>query len=201
MKKIILAFTVLGIATIAKAQFTFGPKAGINSSKETAFFSNPRNSRTRFYLGAFMNFKLSKSFSIGPEFIYSAEGSTYTYSGDSTGHTKTSYFLLPLLVRYTTHAGLYAETAIELRQKLNYYNIQGSLKVSNPYVRSTGFDWCFGIGYNADKIAKGLGINTRYITGLNGLEKKGLGNTYTYIRVIAIGLTYSIETKHKKEHH
>ncbi len=197
MKKIITALVLLAIASYAAAQVSFGPKAGLNISKETASFYNPRGSIVNFFAGAFVNYKFSDIFSIEPEILYSGEGGKYTHPTDSKATEKNAYVLIPLLLKFTSNPGLFAEIGPEFRDQLYYHNIVNGTSTNNTYVRTTGFDFCGGIGYNADRIAKGLGINVRYIAGLNYEEKSG-GATHTYKKVIAVGLFYTIRGKSKK---
>jgi Outer membrane protein beta-barrel domain len=201
MKKFITALALLSIAGGATAQFSFGPKAGSNISKETADFYNPRGSIVGVFAGVFVNYQFTKIISVQPEVLYSGEGGKYTYPTDTkklASTEKNAYVLVPVLLKFTSKPGLFVELGLEFRDQLYYRNVVNGLTTNNTYVRSTGFDFCGGIGYNADRIAKGLGINIRYNDGLN-YEEKPQYATKTYKKVIAIGLFYTIHGNPKKK--
>jgi len=201
MRKIISAFLLLAATACASAQFSFGPKAGLNISKETANFANPRSSIVSFYAGLFANYTFARHFGLQPEMAYSSEGTKYTFGSDQTGEAKTKYLLVPLELQYISSLGLYAETGPQLKIKLSYDNVQNGVSANNTVVKSTLFDWTFGVGYHANKIVKGLGINVRYDLGLSGIQKPPVPSTgNTFQKVFQIGLFYSISSQSKKAH-
>ena len=199
MKKAMTAVIFMVAACTVNAQSSFGPKAGVNISTETANFDNPRSSIVSFCAGLFADYVFAKHFGVQPEILYSSEGTKYTYGMNATGQAKTSYVLIPLELQYISSVGLYVESGPQLKLKLTYNNVDSGVSAKNNVVKSTLFDWTFGVGYHADKVVQGLGINVRYNLGLDGIQKPPVsagGNTYQ--KVFVISLSYSIRSKPKK---
>jgi len=79
MKKLILmaSFIALGTtATFAQSAFKFGVKAGVNVSNITGSDSRDQDSRLSFNGGFVAELPIIEKFSLQPEVIYSAQGST-----------------------------------------------------------------------------------------------------------------------------
>jgi len=81
MKKILLSvITLIAFNTVSIAQeVDFGLKAGVNFAKFGGD-ANASNSITGFHAGALAQFKLTETFSIQPEILFSQQGSKNQYA-------------------------------------------------------------------------------------------------------------------------
>lgn len=205
MKKSIFLFLVTAIAiTGASAQFSFGPKAGLNISKEkysnTAVYST--GSHNFFTAGIFANYRFKEHFAGETGLFYSAEGTAENYKSNNTtvtGVVTIRRINVPLLFQYHTSTGIYAETGPQigflLSAKGDYSNGQYDFK---KYTQSVFTSWCIGAGYKLSKGVPGLGINATYAAGLSRIDKgtvsagKITGNTFS------IKLFYGMALKKRK---
>ena len=176
-KQIFLFFAVILSVTAVHAQFSFGPKAGVNISKEkysnTAVYST--SSHTFFTGGAFANYLFKKHFATELGIYHSAEGTEEDYKSNGTpitGVVTIKRINIPLLIQYHTAAGFYLETGpqigLMLSAKGDYTNGKFDFK---KYTRSTLMSWCVGAGYQLSKTFSGLGINASYAAGLSRIDK------------------------------
>jgi hypothetical protein len=190
-KQTFLFFAVVLIATVTQAQFSFGPKAGINISKEkysnTAVYST--GSHSFFTGGAFANYLFKKHIATELGVYYSAEGTEENYKSNGTtvsGVVTIKRINIPLLFQYHSAVGVYFETGPQIglmvSAKGEYTNGQFDFK---KYTQSTLMSWCVGAGYKLSKALAGLGINASYAAGLSRIDKgnvnagKITGSTFT----------------------
>lgn len=76
MKKTVLFLALLMIASVASAQFTFGPKVGFSASKlSTDFPEMKEQAKANFQIGAFARF--GKKFYVQPELMYATNGGIF----------------------------------------------------------------------------------------------------------------------------
>ena len=205
MKKSIILFIVIAVAmATAKAQFSFGPKAGLNISKEkysnTAVYST--SSHNFFTAGAFANYRFKNRFAGETGVFYSAEGTAESYKSNNTtvtGVVTIKRINVPLLLQYYTVAGLYLETGPQigfmLSAKGDYTNGQYDFK---KYTRSTFMSWCIGAGYKLSKGVPGFGINASYAAGLSRIDKGTVSAGKITGSTFSIKLFYGIVLKKSK---
>ena len=203
MKKIIILLTATVLSFVAKAQFSFGPKAGVNIAKEKygdTFYST--TSHSFFCAGVFANYALKKQFAAQLELVYSGEGTNESYtSGPSnvTGVVTINRINIPLLFQYKTPVGVYFETGPQIGLLLS---AKGEYKYTNPNstknydfksnTQSALFSWCFGAGYQLNQLIPGLGINARYAAGLGNSNKGNVAANSIKSNVISIALFWAI---------
>jgi hypothetical protein len=204
MKKIYIVLLALSLFTLgAKAQFSYGLKAGVNIAEEH-FGDDPSAASAfgSFNVGGFINYKTVTPIAVQFEIFYSGEGTnskspspgnaTLTYYDD----IRMGFLNIPLLAQYKTNFGLYAETGPQLGLLLSSKETyDGTNSSDKQYDHSTTFSWCFGAGYELlTGPVKGLGLNIRYTLGLARIDKNeaGVGAGSILNRVLGIDLTYRL---------
>ncbi len=200
MKKLIILSALSIIFCGANAQFSFGPKAGLNIAKlkisNTADYSY--GSVVRFNAGAFANYKISDQFAAQIEVLYSAEGEKgKILSSDSYDNIKTDFLNVPVLFQYISPVKIYAETGPQVGFLLSITEAaQGYPSESiKQYYKSVDFSWDFGLGYKLEKYVPGLGINARYALGLGAINNKDISGGTLKNRVFTVGLFYAFQMK------
>lgn len=138
----------------------FGIKAGANYSDFTdaSFVTDPL---VGFHAGATVGFKLTNNLSIQEDFLFSAVGAKNI--GDEFGKQdiKLYYVSVPVLLRYKTNFGLYAEAGTQASFKVKE-DVAGLTNAD--FARKLDFAATGGVGFQSKM---GLGIGARYIYGLS----------------------------------
>lgn len=193
MKRIFVlsVFTLIGFTI--QAQIKFGIKAGANftsfSGSDAKLEGMSPKYKVGFAGGGLVNIQLSEMFSLQPELLYSMEGATYKYEGESA-HLKTDYINIPVLAQYNNASGFYAETGPQV-------GFLTSAKVSSDgnsvdmkeYFKKLNFAWGFGVGY---KLSNGLGIGARYNLGLMSIaDTQGEESANFKTGGFHVGLSYT----------
>jgi hypothetical protein len=152
----------------------FGLKAGVNYSNFTnaGFATDPL---IGFHAGGTVAFKITKNFLVQEEFLFSSEGAKNKSDEFGKKDIKLYYVSVPILLKYRTNFGFYAEagTQIGLKAKEEVAGLSG-----NEFAKKLDFGAVGGIGYQS-KI--GLGIGVRYIYGLSkvsDLNTSGIKNDF-----------------------
>ncbi len=204
MKKIYTLVFCLSLFTMAaKAQLSYGLKAGVNVAEE--HFSSDQfttSSHLAFNGGAFLNYQTKIPVSLQLELFYSSEGTKETSKSSGTkGTIREGYLNIPLLAQYKTPFGVYVETGPQLGFLLTSKEDFGTTTNDDikKYYNSTDFSWCFGAGYELlTGPAKGLGLNVRYAPGLTTINKEAVGGGKLKNNVLSIDLTYRFSVGKKK---
>ncbi|RRA92304.1 porin family protein [Paenimyroides viscosum] len=206
MKKVILAAFVLGTITtaVAQQQVKFGPKAGLNFAN----LSGDDNSDmlTGFHVGAVAEIKFNEKFSIQPEVVYSAQGSSR--SGSTTllgitssfeGKQKLDYINVPIMAKYyiidgfSVEAGpqigflMKAESELDTTIAGVNSNVKGDNKDS---FKSTDFGLGLGLAYD---LPVGLFVNARYNLGLSDIRENTSAGDAVKNNVIQVGIGYKFD--------
>lgn len=205
MKRITFTFALLVSLFAAKAQFSFGPKAGLNLAK-LSFTSTNYNTafRPAFYAGLFANYQLNAQWAGQFEVLYSSEGGKETLKANGTkGHINEGYVQIPLLAQFHTRFGLFAEAGPQLGIMLSSKESFGSssnIDIKMNY-NTVDFRVPFGIGYEfpASSPVKGLGVNARYSFSFSKINKVVVGGGELKNQVISIGAYYKIPMLKKKK--
>lgn len=203
-KRILLFFAATVVLTAAQSQFSFGPKAGLNISKEeysnTAVYST--GSHSFFTAGAFANYLTKKHIAVESGIFYSAEGTEESYkSGNSTitGVVTIKRINIPLLLQYHTRPGVYFETGPQIGFMLSaggdYTNGHYDFK---KYTQPILTSWCVGAGYKLTKTVPGLGINAGYAKGLSRIDKGTVNAGKITGSTVSVKLFYGLQLKKKK---
>lgn len=201
MKKLIILSALSIVFCSAKAQLSFGPKAGLNIAHVTVEKSSgySYSSITRLYGGVFGNYKLSDMFAAQIELLYSGEGEKGKdhNNNDSADNIKISYFNIPILFQYKSPIGVYAETGPQVGFLLSIKEKYGDEASENikQYYKGVNFSWAFGLGYKLEKYVPGLGINARYTLGLGAINKTVVNAGSLKTRAFSFGLFYAFDLK------
>ena len=198
-------FVLVAVMTTAfvQAQLSVGLKAGVNLSAEkysNTFYSTSRHAF--FTVGGFGAYQISKPFAAEIGLHYSAEGTNETYNSNGskvTGTVTITRLNIPLLFRYHSPFGVYAETGPQfgllLSAKGKYSTGSYDFK---PYTQSFLPSWWIGLGYRFEKGAPGLGINIGYAKGLANVNKGTVSGGTITANTISIRLVYAYQFKTKK---
>ncbi len=206
MKKVILAAFVLGTITtaVAQQQVKFGPKAGLNFANLSGL--NDSEMKTSFHVGAVAEIKFNEKFSIQPEVVYSAQGSSR--SGSTTllgitssfeGKQKLDYINVPIMAKYyiidgfSVEAGpqigflMKAESELDTTIAGVNSNVKGDNKDS---FKSTDFGLGLGLAYD---LPVGLFVNARYNLGLSDIRENTSAGDAVKNNVIQVGIGYKFD--------
>ena len=198
MKKtaFIIALFIVAINS-ASAQFTIGPKVGLNISKEY-FGKEPIDEDVAFITGLnagmFGRYEISNRFGIQTELLYSQQGYKYNiplmdYGGKTIldGYKRLSHYLnIPVLLKYYPLKRVYIEAGPQIGFHLNSKLSPEELEdIDELGYNTVDFSLAGGIGVN---IGYGLSVNARYNHGFT----KTLKGSDWKNRVIQISLAYDL---------
>lgn len=184
MKKIFLLFVMAGSFAVAKAQVTYGAKAGLNISTIGGSDADGVKAKAGLYLGGFVGIPVAESFSINPELVFSMQGAKA--EGDDDVKVNMNYLNLPVLARYTTQSGFFAETGPQFGFLLSAkYKVDGDSEDIKDSFKKLDLSWGLGVGYLSKS---NIGVNARYNFGLSKLDEDGEGKTFN--RVFQVGVFY-----------
>ena len=201
MKKTALIIALFVVVNSVSAQFTIGPKMGLNISKEyfgLKGLDEGIDFKAGFNVGVFGKYEVNHKFDIQAELLYSQQGFKHNipltdYGGTVflNGYKISSHYLnIPLVLKYYHLKRLYIEAGPQvgfcLSSKIHpgYKMIEGDFKKD---YNTTDFSLVGGIG--AD-IGYGLSVNARYIHGFTDTQKLSKLNVQN--RVIQISLAYDL---------
>ncbi len=205
MRKIPVTLVCTILLLAAKAQFSFGPKAGLNLAKMSFSSSNYKTSfKPFFYGGLFANYQVNTQWAAQLEVLYSGEGTKEKLvSGGTTGHINEGYVQIPLLLQFHTSIGAFVEAGPQLGLMLSSKESYGTSSSTDikKYYNTVEFRVPFGIGYEfpSSSPVKGLGVNARYSFNFSKINKVAVGGESLKNKVISIGAYYKIPAfnKHK----
>jgi hypothetical protein len=181
MKKAVFTVCLAVMAfTGAYSQFTVGPKAGLNVSTISSEkgLNDYIKYRQGLNAGMFLNYRLSSSFGLQTELMYSQQGCAikgidFDISGtpffDAKLKATLHYLNIPVLVDYKLgQTGIYLELGPQVGFLLgdNYYadnkSIDKYLKDYMPSMSKVDFSMVGGVGYHFDF---GVSVSARYSYG------------------------------------
>ena len=199
MKRLFLLTAMVSATLLAGAQIQFGAKAGLNLS---TLHISPSESGTSFKMepnvnaGVLVSIPLTSEFALQPEAIYSGQG-TKVSSPDESGHYNLGYINVPVLLKYKTASGFFAELGPQIgflaTAKVKSEGVSVDVKSS---FKSTDFSGVIGIGYLS---SLNLGVDARYNLGFSNIVKTTPSdNSSAKNGVIQIGVFYMFgKTKNK----
>jgi len=190
MKKMLLLIVATGSMVFATAQIQFGVKAGYNLANVTQSGPNPESglkSKSSFNAGVLASIPIANSFFLQPELVYSGQGTGISDNG-FTGTLNYNYLNVPVLIKYQTSSGFFAETGPQVGFILSS-NIKadGQTEDMKDQTQSVDFSWALGIGYKLSEM--GLGFDARYNLGLTNTLKDS-GDETVKNSVFQIGVFY-----------
>ena len=155
---LVLAFLLM-VGLSANAQFSIGPKVGMNMSnytggniKSDALFS--------YHLGAMMSFGLGKTFFIQPELLFSSQGAKIDNQSTKEKY-KVSYLAIPIMLKLRTSGGLYVEAGPQFSFKTGEDVKDQTI---DQFSKNLDLSLGAGLGYQSEG---GLGIGARYMAGIS----------------------------------
>lgn len=166
MKKVVLILlSLIGFAT-ANAQITFGPKAGLNVATIVGKDVEGYKSKTGFHIGGQAMIPVKGAFAVQPELYFSTQGAKWTGYEGKGGQSKLSYINLPVLAKYNSKYGFFAETGPQIGMLLSAVDDYVYIEDDDfkDKAKKLDFAWAIGVGYLSKY---GIGINARYNIGLN----------------------------------
>lgn len=106
LKKLFIAFAIVGLSTTSYAQFTIGGRLGINMNnlRGSGVIADNSNMLIGYNLGGFLNYemeelidgKFGEMFSVQGEFTIQSKGTKFKFGGESSNLSFT-YVQVPIL--------------------------------------------------------------------------------------------------------
>jgi len=196
MKRIILSLiAVLALSLTTSAQtpeIKYGAKAGLNISNITN--TNGGSSLTSFHIGGVAEIFIKEKFSIQPELLYSAQGSSFDGIIDIPYNNteipvnvetslKLNYINIPVMAKYYLTKGLNVQvgpqfgflTSAKLKiDKATYKGQTLPLESNNQSVKDQFNSFDFGVNFGAGyELPVGVFFDARYNVGLSKVNKEG----------------------------
>lgn len=188
MKKVLLVLVFAASVAAANAQVKFGVKAGVNLSNVIGSDAEDTKMKVGFNAGGLVQIPVTTQFSIQPELVYSAQGFKADDEEGDELKINSGYINIPVLAKYTSTSGFFAETGPQLGLLINAKAKLGDESEDiKDFYKKTDFAWAFGLGYQTPS---GVGINARYNLGLSKIADEGDAKVKN--GVIQVGLYYVI---------
>lgn len=172
MKKSIVFFFIVFLATASFAQFTLGPKVGLTMSKLNTNFEDVKEEmKTGFQIGAFARF--GKKLYVQPEVIFVTKGGTLTTEGtELKTKVKLSTVQIPVLVGFhllnlkVVNLRVMGGPAISM---VTNEEIDFNSTIENPITedRIKNAIWTLQLGAGVDVLM--FTLDVRYEWGLNNI--------------------------------
>ncbi len=194
MKKLSIAIVMIfGISQLMVAQeqgIKFGAKAGLNLANMSGDVED-NSMKVAFHLGGMAEIKISETFSIQPELLYSAQGAKF-----SDGTLALNYLVLPIMAKYTVAENFTVEVGPQFGYLLSA-KAKDTSEDPDPGIASKGsannkaqaaqassidlkenfksFDLGAAIGASY-LLNNGMNLSVRYIMGLSNTPKGDVGD-------------------------
>jgi hypothetical protein len=182
MKKIFLLLVMAGSFAIANAQISYGVKGGLNVANIGGEDVDGNKAKLGFHLGGFVNIPVAESISVQPELVFSGQGAKF--EGDSK--YAMNYLNIPVVGRFTTKSGFFAETGPQLGFLVSAKAKQDGEKTNvKDYFKKTDLSWALGVGYLTQS---NIGVSARFNLGLSKLDEDGEARVFN--RVFQVGMFY-----------
>lgn len=169
MKKILLSavaiFALSVTTTQAQEMMRFGAKAGVNIA-DFGGDAESEGSRTGLHIGVLAEFRLSETFSIQPELLYSMQGAkTKDLTGEGEFDTKLDYINIPIMAKYYITEGLSIEAGpqVGFLMSANWED-----EDAKDYYKTIDFALNGGIAYD---LPMGVFFQARYSAGLTSIAE------------------------------
>lgn len=195
MKKILLsAVAVMAFGVAAQAQdMKFGVKAGLNIAN-IGGDAETEGSRMGLHIGGVAEFKLSETFSIQPELLYSMMGAKINQTDGFDSEEvdlKLDYLTIPVMAKYYIAEGFSIEAG-------PYVGFLMSAKVEDEDVKDgyKGVDFGLGAGVAYD-LPMGVFFQARYAAGLSeiGEDFEFAGETVEAVKATNNAIQISVGYK------
>jgi hypothetical protein len=183
MKKTLLFTIGITLATLSRAQVTFGVKAGANLSGVQGKDAPGTSAMVGFHAGLQAGIPLKAQLpngdlSLQPELFYSTEGAKVPTESqgdgdqifETTAKAHLNYIDLPILLQYRHPSGFLIQSGPQLGYLLSAkLKADGASTDIKDEFKKTNLSWVLGVGY---AIHEGkIGFNLRYNFGFTKLAK------------------------------
>lgn len=190
MKKLSIAIVIiLGFGQLMTAQdIKFGAKAGLNLANMSGDVED-NSMKVAFHLGGMAEIKISETFAVQPELLYSAQGAKF-----SDGTLSLNYLALPVIAKYAVtenfsleagpqfgyllsakakdtfddNGGGTIEASAKSSANTNAQTIQASSRDIKENFKSFDLGFALGASY---LLNNGMNVGVRYIMGLSDTPK------------------------------
>jgi hypothetical protein len=190
MKKVLLLFVLASSLVVSQAQVKFGGKLGLNIANIVGDDAEDFKSKLGFNLGAFAEIPVSENFSAKPELNFSTQGAKFD-SDDDDAKLNLNYINIPLLGKYNSNSGFFAETGPQLGFLVGAKAKSDEVSVDvKDQFKGFDFAWAFGLGYEMKE--SGFGINARYNLGLSNVPDSDDDDSKAKNSVFQIGVFKTI---------
>ncbi len=187
MKRTGLIIAILVFTLNMNAQISFGAKTGLNISNITGDATDGNEVKVGLAIGAVAEFKLSESFAIQPEIIYSSQGSD---TKNSNVKLKMNYLNVPLMAKYypTENLSLQLGPQVGFLVSAKVDNGKTSVKVDDN-LKTIDLGLSFGVGYKLDF---GLFFDARYNLGLSDInDYNTINENYNAVINFSVGYFFN----------
>ncbi|NDI98151.1 PorT family protein [Flavobacterium sp. LaA7.5] len=186
MKKLLLsAAAIMAFSVVSHAQeIKFGVKAGLNIA-DFGGDAETEGSRTGFHAGGLAEFKLTETFSIQPELLYSMQGAKGNLAGEEFD-IKLDYLNLPIMAKYYLMEGL----SIEAGPQIGFLmSAKWEDEDAKDYYKGIDIALNGGVAYD---LPMGLFLQARYSAGLTSIAEdvEGAETVDTMNNVISLSVGY-----------
>ncbi|MBN1340479.1 MAG: PorT family protein [Bacteroidales bacterium] len=185
MKKTILMMIAIAFGVTAMAQFTYGPKLGLNLANQSGDDVDNNSMLIGFNLGAFGNYAINDMFSIQLEALYDTKGANYEYTVNNETEkypASLGYLSFPIFAKAAFGSGdtkFFGEIGPQIGLLMSAkYDGDSEIKIGNEtYKYKDNYkstDFGLGIGAGALIPAGGmtLMIDARYTMGLSSIGEE-----------------------------
>lgn len=168
-----LAILVFGFANAQKTRF--GVKGGLNVSSYTGGNYYDAKSLIGFHVGGFAEIKVIERLAIQPELLFSTQGASMEYPGESDYDSKLNYLNVPVLAKFF----ITKEFTVEAGPQIGFLlSAKDDGEDAKDFYKSTDFGFNFGAGYG---FTDNLSVNLRYTVGLSNIADYETDNVEDFL--------------------
>jgi hypothetical protein len=191
MKRLFLLWMCAVSFAAANAQVKVAAKGGFNFSTMVGEDAADAHTKIGLHVGGLIQLPVTKQFSFQPEVVFSTQGAKTDLGSADDFRINLNYLNIPILAKYKTTSGFFAETGPQMSFLLNA-QARGGDKTADvqEFYRKSDFGWALGLGYEVSQI----GVNARYNLGLTSIREDD-GNIKTRNGVFQLGVYYVLKVK------
>lgn len=209
MKKTILMTIAIVFGVTAMAQFTYGPKLGLNLANQSGDDVEDNSMLIGFNVGALGNYAFNDMFSLQVEALYDTKGAQYEYTDANNNKEKKPYSLgyisIPIFAKATFGSGdtkffgeLGPQIGLLMSAKVDGESEMTVLNTTYKYkdnFKSTDLGLGIGAGALIPVGGMNLMVNARYTLGLSSIGEEQEYQEYQGLDPITFQPIYTTVTK------
>jgi len=190
MKKAVFLFLTIFTLNALKAQKPhFGFKGGLNVTNLVYKNADGTDYKAGFHAGLVSHIHAAHNFAIQPEVFYSQQGGIREVGNDDY-KLKLNYINVPVLAQYMFGKGYRIEAGPQVGFLLNAKDKYKNIEVNNDNYKAADWGLAVGFGYLSHSQ---IGVDLRWVFGLNNINKARNGGTPTYNNGAQLGLFYQFD--------